>query len=235
MMRHPALVVDQPSFWSDEHYSFFLGRDLLISPVLHRGETSHRARLPGPGWWPLFGSAAVTSGDEADDGSLVVDVEAPATELPVFVRPGSVVELLSEAPDTFYGATAEGVTDLSDLGDSVRLGLYPAADGGISETPTEYGAVSGGGWTMAPDWSAARLDGQTVDACGEEPVAPCYGPETLWVEGTDFTISVGDAELVVEGDAPANYAVSYGGAVWRELRQPTPLTELNPRIPGHCE
>lgn len=75
-----------------------------------------------------------------DDGML----DVPPTELPVYVRPGTILPLLGDVVDSFYGATAEGVTDLSDVADRWRLGLYPSATGELRALDWRYTVALGG-------------------------------------------------------------------------------------------
>jgi alpha-glucosidase len=245
IMRHPILVTpEQPTMWAGDEYRYFLGDDLLVSPVLVRGVDEWTVTLPGRGWWPLFGEAPLSGEADAGggDGSVRLTVAAPATEAPVFVRPGAVVPLLPQVVDSFYGATTEGVTTLDDVAGSLRLALYPAGDGTLVGRPTAELSVTGSGWDdVDVDWSAAEVDGEAVPACvDEDDEGPCHGDDELRlvavgeaavavaVEGATLVLTLADEE-------PLELRLGIAGHAWGEWAEPTPLTDLDPDITPPCE
>lgn len=65
----------------NEGYSYLLGRDLLVAPVIKEGAISRRVFLPNDSWIHLFTEAEYSGG--------VYDIPAPIGTPPVFVRKNS--------------------------------------------------------------------------------------------------------------------------------------------------
>ena len=86
VVRHPWLAYPDDPVCAGLHTQFFLGPDLLVAPVVHRGASSVTAYLPsGSGTWThVFSGAA----HDAGSGSRVT-VAAPLGEPGLFVRVGS--------------------------------------------------------------------------------------------------------------------------------------------------
>ena len=93
-----GLPVIRPLFWyyggfEQETEEYLLGRDILVSPVLKQGETTHWVRFPDDVWTDL------RTGKEYKAG--IYTVRAPRGSIPVFVRKGhhvpvEVIEKLKE-------------------------------------------------------------------------------------------------------------------------------------------
>jgi alpha-D-xyloside xylohydrolase len=82
---------------SDE---YLVGDDLLVAPVLARGQATRHLIVP-PGSWFGYWDAAPLSPDARSE----VDVEAPRGTLPLFVREGAIIPLLRPTIDTLAMAT----------------------------------------------------------------------------------------------------------------------------------
>jgi alpha-glucosidase (family GH31 glycosyl hydrolase) len=238
LTRHPYLVEpDRPGLWSGDQYEQFLGDDLLIAPVLSRGGDSRDVTLPSAGWWPLFGDGPETSTTQGEGGVWSATFEAAVTEMLVFVRPGTIVPLLWEPVDSFYGSNVDGVRDLEDVAGRFRLALYPDADGGLAETTVGEATVSGAGWNVLPaDWSGAMLNGDPIAECGEgEPESPCVDGDTAVVRGREMTLSLDDATLTFRSAERQTYRIGRPTAVWGELARPTAMADINPDVTPPCE
>ena len=105
--RHP-IDVDLPA--SGE---FMLGPDLLVTPPPYPDETeSYMVELPSDGWYDFWSGAAVVPASQTADinSGAASDIKAPTvlqitprlSELPVFVRAGSILPL-----DPLVESTAE--------------------------------------------------------------------------------------------------------------------------------
>ena len=145
----------------------------MIAPVQTEGATSRQVVVPSGRFSPFFGGEPVV-------GPSTIDVSAPVTEIPVFVRAGGIIPMLAEPVDTLL-PNVEGLTDLSDTqGDRiVHIGLGAAgrfceADGACYELtgtgtsrPTEELIIQGNtehkgsGWSLKttghPDTRQLRL------------------------------------------------------------------------------
>lgn len=226
--RHPWLVEpDARHLWDGED-AFFIGDDLLVLPVVEEGATNRQLELPGEGWWALFGSG------KAGNPSMVA---APATELPVYVRGGTILPLLVEAVDSFYGAVADGVRDLADEDGRRALALYPAVDGSLDTVEVMGATITGTGFVGGTDWTTVTLNGDALPSCPLELTGSCVNADnTLSFVGSTATLVVaGGGTLQITSDVELTWLIGMGGAVWGELAEPTPLTDLDPDVPPPCE
>ena len=75
---------DDPTCWTIED-QFLLGPDVLVAPILAEGQTTRRVYLPpGTQWVEVWQQTT-------HDGGQWLDVQAPLTQIPVFVRDGAAV------------------------------------------------------------------------------------------------------------------------------------------------
>lgn len=237
IVRHPYFSApSHPGLWQAGRDLYFLGDDLLIAPVVEQGADARAVHLPGDDWWPLFAMASLPVGEPGPGRTVVHTVDAPPTEIPVFVRPGAILPLLPRAVDSFYGAEDAAVSDLDGLEGALRLALYPTADGMLDALDVDEAVVSGMGWQGVPDWDRATLDGMPLDPCDDPPVDPCVAADGIYLPALrDGIVRVGDAELSLTGAEPRDWWVSFAGEAWGEWAAPTPLGDLNPDIPPPCE
>ncbi|MEE2836159.1 MAG: TIM-barrel domain-containing protein [Myxococcota bacterium] len=130
-LEHPAEL----ELWSimDQVY---LGPALMVAPVQTQGATARQVVIPSGRFAPFFGGEAVT-------GPKTVEVQAPVTEIPVFVRAGGLVPMLAEPVDTLM-PDVEGLRDLGDTnGDRLlhvglgAAGRFCEADGACYELTGE--------------------------------------------------------------------------------------------------
>jgi alpha-glucosidase (family GH31 glycosyl hydrolase) len=230
--RHAYLVEPgNPALWTGDQYLYFLGDGILVAPVLTQGATSREVVLPGEGWWPLLGDAPVSSAGAHT-------AQAPPTELPVFARPGLALPLLPSVVDSFYGASRDGVTDLSDVEGHLRLALYPAPDGAVASEGAIGGdlSVTGAGLSAQTDLSTARLDGQALGACPDDDAVGCVDAAGLVrVRGDEVALEFdGGATLTLSGATPRTVTIGLGGAAFGALAQPTTVTDLDPDVTPPC-
>ena len=210
IMRHGYLVEpEDPAVWRAPD-QYFLGDALLVAPIVEQGATRRDVVVPGEGWWPLLGDAP---------GMIA---EVPPTEITVLVRPGTILPLLGDVVDSFYGASDVDVLDLSNVSGTWRLGLYPSADGDLSPLSWGQDPVEGGGWA-AVDWAQAELEGQPLPDCG---AAPCRHADGVIIDGPG-RLTVGDAWLTV---GAGRYTVALGGRIFGADALPTPLADIETPI-----
>jgi alpha-glucosidase (family GH31 glycosyl hydrolase) len=135
IMRHLLLQWpnDAQAVASTDQYLF--GPDLLVAPALAPGVTSRDVYLPAGTWIDLWRAVAyepVTGGlvlgaAEIIDGAQTVSAPAPADEIPIFARAGTVLPLLPPDVDTLadYGAGTPGLVRLADRLDQLDLIAFP--------------------------------------------------------------------------------------------------------------
>lgn len=215
IMRHGYLVApDETTLWRAAD-QYFLGDDVLVAPIVEAGGRARAVVFPaGEPWWPLFGAGPTAANP----------VDAAPTEIPVFVRPGTILPLLGDVVDSFYGAEVEGVTDLRAVADWWRLALYPTAAGDV-RLEWDGAPVEGAGWG-AVDWAQARVDDGALPACPAVVEAACRRADGATIFGP-ARLTVGDAWLTV---GPGRYDVAIGGAAFGPDAQPTPLTSIDTPI-----
>ena len=128
VMRHLALAYpeDERSVARDDEW--MLGGDLLVAPVLRPGRTTRTVYLPPGTWVDLWRSADAdlrrVGRPHVLRGGREVTVPAPLDELPLFVRHGARLELLSRGGPSWREAVAAGERRRSVLafgGEVVRI------------------------------------------------------------------------------------------------------------------
>ena len=85
---------EEKTAWSHRLYSYLLGNDLLVAPVVEPGKDLRKVWLPGDGWNSLWSGEAYPSGWS--------EVPAPMGKPPVFYRSGSAyTELFTSIAHAF--------------------------------------------------------------------------------------------------------------------------------------
>jgi alpha-D-xyloside xylohydrolase len=134
IMRHLALAypTDPRAVRRDDEFLF--GPDLLAAPVLAAGRRSRNVYLPRGRWVDLWRSAGVRARGGALalrrarvlSGGRAVRLPAPLDELPLLVRAGAVLPLLTPDVDTLAGyGGGRGVVRLRDRADRLDLLAFP--------------------------------------------------------------------------------------------------------------
>jgi alpha-glucosidase len=230
--RHPWLVEPGlPSLWRAADYSFFVGDNIYVAPVLDEATTSHTVAMPGDGWLPLLGGAPL-----ATEGATTVSIEVPYTEIPVFVRPGTVLPMLPRVVDSFYGATAEGVTDLGDVAGTTMLALYRATSGAV--VPARIGgATIAGEITADAPINALELDNAAVPPCTGDDSTNCYDSATNVLRATGEAIRVthGDGVLTIDGGGDHVWWITTPESAWGELATVPATPDFDTVVPPPCE
>ncbi len=88
-----ALWIDYPkdpmahiSDWAETEYLF--GDNILVAPVLNRGNRKRKVYLPRGNWYSFEG--------ELFEGGQIHDISVPLDELPVFVKEGSIIPFIEK-------------------------------------------------------------------------------------------------------------------------------------------
>jgi alpha-glucosidase (family GH31 glycosyl hydrolase) len=139
-MRHMVLhSPDQPEALQQD-YQYLLGEELLVAPVVEPGATTRRVWFP-PGTWYGFWDETTYSGPG------YTEVPAPIEQIPLFVRAGSVLPLMTQPVVTLAGVAAD------DLLQDLELRLYPSAE----SAPTSGSFTFHDGSTIKISSSPERL------------------------------------------------------------------------------
>ncbi len=121
IMRQLALhYPDDPQALARED-EFLFGPDILAAPVLTPGTSRRRVYLP-PGRWVEWWRSVALDADgaprlrtpEIHEGGREIEVQAPADEIPLFVRAGTMLTLLPADVRTLSGYGAGKTVRLAD-------------------------------------------------------------------------------------------------------------------------
>jgi alpha-glucosidase (family GH31 glycosyl hydrolase) len=172
IMRHLLLAYPGDPRAATTEDEFLFGPDILAAPVVTEGATEREVYLPAGRWVDLWRSATFREHagqlrlGEASvlSGGTDVTVPAPLSELPLFVRSGSVLPLLRHDVDTLaHPGTDPETVGLRDRRDQLRLLAFP--DGGWSGAFERGGRISsrvaGDKWRLslkAPRGTRFRLE-----------------------------------------------------------------------------
>ncbi|KYF76621.1 hypothetical protein BE11_10645 [Sorangium cellulosum] len=189
MMRH--LVFDYPD---DEKVfnikdQFLFGPAFLVNPVTTAGATSRSVYLPA-GTWYDFWTGSTT------DGGRTASVPAPLSEIPLFVKAGSIVPM---GPDIQYATQSI---------DPVEIRIYAGQDGSFTMYEDEGDGYDyeGGEYSTIPltwDESARKLTiGARTGSYSGMPASRTF--KIVWV-GSNHGAGVGVT-------AAADQVVAYDGS-----------------------
>ncbi len=172
LMRHLSLVAPEDQTATAQDDEFMLGADVLAAPVVTQGATDRRVYLPEGRWVDLWRS--VTFDDEGrfeiGDGSAVldgrrhVDVPAPVGQVPLFVRSGAVVPLVSEEVETLSDYGDDDVVGLDDRSGRTLLAFPSAGEwqGTLGEGERLTSTVTDESWVL----DVAATEGRTYEVQG---------------------------------------------------------------------
>ncbi len=224
MIRHPYLVAPTSrAMWTGDQYEFFLGDDILVAPVMTESTTTRSVQAPvGGEFLPLFGGDVTW---ERVNFEVSTDVAAPVGEIPVFVRSGTVLQLLGEVVPSFYGNWTTQNIDY-------RYALY----GTTIELGSGRGDVVLADRLDAWDVQNTRIGGANVGECADEAHTNCVNGQVVRVALTGATeVEVGNARIeMAPNSGAAVVEVGLGVDAWLGLDQATTFQE-NPDAPSWCE
>lgn len=145
---------------------YLLGPSLLVAPVVDAGQTSRRVHFPTGTWLPLWGGPPQV-------GPADVDVPAPLTELPAFVRAGSVLPLLPPEVETLLPVAAgSAIVDLAAAQNRRTLWWYTGGTGVFTERDgTRYECTG----TLPAAPTIFRENGAQLPTCSNAASRGCLG------------------------------------------------------------
>lgn len=246
VMRHPYLADEQnESLWRTNESLYFLGDNVLVAPIVKRGSEQRELNLPAGEWWPLLGNQGFNN-----EANSALSINATPSEIPVFVKAGTMIPLLGEVVDSFYGIDAQYGTDLRAVEGRYRLALYPDLNGNLNPLHLNNTTVSGEGWSIPSvnvDWSQARWNGTALPACTDQSTDHCFFSTGVFLRNVvDGRLTINSAELTFhraqaqdsletgEDAEPQEWKVQIARDAWGELADTTPYTPSRTRI-DNCE
>jgi alpha-glucosidase len=215
--RHMAIAYPGDSHvWDQGDQEFMIGDSILVAPVTTAGSTGRSAYLPyGSRWWP-WTPGGVVDPAPALAGDTNVTVDAPLTEIPIFVREGSIIPMLPSKVRTVLEGIA-GVPSPADVGDDRVLEVFAGPDTTFAEKSGALTYSLSGAASLTLPAAKAAWNGSTLTTCDPaKPVAPCIvqqagrahallvGPGSLTLDGATLTVTGGSAtrslDVEVRGD-----------------------------------
>jgi alpha-glucosidase (family GH31 glycosyl hydrolase) len=186
-----------PQAWSvpDE---ILVGSSLLIAPVSTAGATSRQVYLPSGAQWlnwdPTLAPAPATSG-----GATIV---APATisQIPVFLRAGSVVVENPDRVRTVLHEAPTGLVRVDDIGDERVVVVATGGAATFTETGGYSYALTSASVESIEASTTATWNGTALAACATPAIAPCATVTAGRLLATltgDGTLGGGASTLVV--------------------------------------
>jgi len=166
----------------DDEYMF--GDNMLVAPVIIQGAITRTLYLPAGEWYPLNGGSAIA-------GGISVTVDAPMDSIPVFVPAGSIIPMLTQAPDTLITGTTVTVTTLANVITAQTLRVYPGANGGFTVYDGSSFSLTSSTQGLNPPKGMGLTDqnGQTLQPCSlvDSGAVACgmISGKTFVVNGTD--------------------------------------------------
>lgn len=172
---------DEPAAFAD-HDAFLLGDQVLVAPVVSKGEAVKKVYLPDtPGGWIDFWGEGLHAGGQE------VELEAPPGRLPVLLRSGAVVPLAIDIPD-----------DRPHDPGTVTLAAYPGAGSG-------EGLASQAFFDDGESWEFRDGHGSLLD------LTLSWTRESVRLEGIERMTGAHRPELTITMVDPLARAGSIGG------------------------
>ena len=119
-MRHLLLEFPDDAKTYDCDDEYLIGDKILVAPVIEQGATSRSLYLPQGSWTDYWTGTVL-------DGGRNITVAAPLRQIPIFVRAGSILPLLSPDTETLAQDLASGkISDLVWRPDLAHLRRFDA-------------------------------------------------------------------------------------------------------------
>jgi sulfoquinovosidase len=197
IMRAMALAFpEDDNSWTNSS-QYMLGGALLVAPILSANATSRSVHFPA-GAWISF------DGKQKFEGPSDAMVNAPLSEIPIFVRAGSVVPLLHPSVETFLPA-AKPTVDLGAVKNYRKVLVYVGGSGSFGERDGTTYSLRATEGTMFAD------EGVEAPACGDAEARGCVdssGPHrVLRLKGNGPAEVPGGVLRVVGVDRPVDVEV----------------------------
>ena len=116
----PLVLMNQrdPNTYGLKH-TFLFGNELLVAPIIVANTTQRDVYLPPGGWYDYWTNRRF-------DGGRVVTWSGARGQLPLFVREGAIIPLISPDVQTLVDSAYAGNTSLVTMTNALDLVVYPA-------------------------------------------------------------------------------------------------------------
>jgi alpha-D-xyloside xylohydrolase len=122
ILRHPLLEFPDDPLAYDTDQEYLLGDKILVAPVTEQGATSRTFYLPHGSWTDYWTGNMI-------DGGRQVTVRAPLDQIPLLVRAGSILPMISPDTETLASDLSGGKYRTNDrtLNGDLIWRLFPAS------------------------------------------------------------------------------------------------------------
>ena len=103
-------------------HSFLFGNELLVAPVITNTATTRTAYLPQGNWYDYFSNVRYSG------GQTITWVNANQHQMPLFVREGAVIPMISTNVQTMLDASYTSNPNLITPGNSLQFLIYPTTN-----------------------------------------------------------------------------------------------------------
>lgn len=189
---------------SDE---YMFGDDLLVAPVVVRGQTRRRVIVPKGTWFDYWDATPYTP-----DASGAIDVDAPLAKLPLLLREGAIVPLLRPTIDTLAPVTDDGIDSFARDPGPLWVLLAP----GRSLEPRRFDLWEGASIARLADGSIEVKDGAAFDR----------GFVLEMIARSEPTEIVRDEGLIPHLKSEADLQAATKGWTWTSARRGTLFVKL---------
>ena len=162
ILRHTVLEYPNDPRSAMAEYQYFLGKDLLVAPVIEQGATSRKLYAPQGEWVNYW------TGEEID-GGRDVSVAAPLDQIPILVRAGSILPFkpAADTPRLQWG-------DAHVLDASLVWKVYPSKTG---KSAANFSVPGGTSATLQQEGGKITIQGRAQSARAYEIVIPAANAE----------------------------------------------------------
>jgi alpha-glucosidase (family GH31 glycosyl hydrolase) len=172
IIRHLALEFpDDPKAY-DSEAEYMLGEKLLVAPVIKEGASTRSLYLPKGSWVDYWTGQTIAGGQQ-------VTVPAPLEHIPILVRSGSILPLIS--PDTQTLASDLTQTKYLALTSDLTWRVFPAASAAQDSFTLEDGTVATA--SGEPRRTEIRVEHSPVVRNYQVIVAAAHTPREVTVDG----------------------------------------------------
>jgi alpha-D-xyloside xylohydrolase len=122
IMRPLVLMYPNDSSLYGVKQTFMFGNDLLISQIISGNATTRNVQLPQGNWYDFFTNVRYTG------GQTIVWTNSNQSQMPLFVRQGAIVPMISSNVQTLCDAPYVGNPSITTMTTALEFMIYPGTN-----------------------------------------------------------------------------------------------------------